>query len=261
MTPEKLDELERLLKAGTPGPWYEVYDPAVFTSMVSCDGEEGAIAFSVKSFNAALICAAINALEELVAMARRVESDYAYAKWLLLSLHAKHFPDGSPDFKALPDLRGVLTQIDNLTTGLTRAALSRPAPDADWRALASRLNGLHAQMFGLASMDDPALAMKGIQDGGVLHEAVHDCLRALPVSAGLSHPAPDAPDAPGAEEVEAIRARHEEQPGLPYAGRDALEKACHASFEQAHTDRATLLRLLDAARAELAEERAKEQQG
>ena len=57
----------------------------------------------------------------LVESAKRVESDYAYAKRLLLSLHAKHFPDGSPDFEALPDLGGVLTQSDNLTTGLVRA--------------------------------------------------------------------------------------------------------------------------------------------
>lgn len=70
----------------------------------------------------ALIVAAINALPGLIESARRVESDYAYAKRLLLSLHAKHFPDGSPDFEALPDLGGVLAQIDNLTMGLTRAA-------------------------------------------------------------------------------------------------------------------------------------------
>ena len=57
-----------------------------------------------------------------------LREDYAYAKQLLLSLHAKHFPDGSPDFEALPDLGGVLTQIDNLTMGLTRAAALKAPP-------------------------------------------------------------------------------------------------------------------------------------
>lgn len=55
----------------------------------------------------------------------------------------------------------------------------------DWRALASRLEGLHAQMFGLASLGDPQLALEAIQDNGKLHEAVHDCLRALPSRAAI----------------------------------------------------------------------------
>ena len=48
------------------------------------------------------------------------------------------------------------------------------------------------------------------------------------------------------EELEAIRARHE-----------AWDRAseCNDATKQCHTDRATLLRLLDAARAELAEVR------
>jgi hypothetical protein len=60
-------------------------------------------------------------LRLLDAAREELREDYAYAKQLLLLLHAKHFPDGSPDFEALPDLGGVLTQIDNLTTALTRA--------------------------------------------------------------------------------------------------------------------------------------------
>jgi len=88
-----------------------------------------------------------------------------------------------------------LEAVEKAVKFLLSAPSQADAP-TDWRALASRLNGLHAQMFGIASMDDPALAMKGIQDGGVLHEAVHDCLRALPVSAALSLPAPDLGDGP-----------------------------------------------------------------
>jgi hypothetical protein len=84
-----------------------------------------------------------------------------------------------------------LEAVEKAVEALLSAPSQADAP-TDWRALASRLNGLHAQMFGIASMDDPALAMKGIQDGGVLHEAVHDCLRALPVSAARAALAKDA---------------------------------------------------------------------
>jgi hypothetical protein len=57
--------------------------------------------------------------------------------------------------------------------------------------------------------------------------------------AALSRPAPDVP---GADELEAIRARHEA---------DILCNNMHPHHKQAEADRATLLRLLDAARAEL----------
>lgn len=52
-----------------------------------------------------------------------VTDELAYATRLLCSLMEKHFPDRSPEWKPLPDLYGVLTQIDNLST-----ALSRPSP-------------------------------------------------------------------------------------------------------------------------------------
>lgn len=75
------DELERLIREATPGPWYEVGDPTVFTSMISCDGEEGTIAFDVKTFNAALIVAAVNALPEMLALRKALdpnETKHAY---------------------------------------------------------------------------------------------------------------------------------------------------------------------------------------
>ena len=88
--------------------------------------------------------------------------------------------------------------------------------------------------------------------------------------AALSHPVPEgplgnldnnwnravlglavvAPDVPTAEEIDAIRARHEALEALGHL-------AHHDWASEAHADRATLLRLLDAAREELAEERAK----
>jgi hypothetical protein len=71
------------------------------------------------------------------------------------------------------------------------------------------------------------------------------------VSAALSHPAPNVP---GAEEVEQIRARHEADSGFESDGMESAEwrAALTMLATRAHTDRATLLALLDAARAELA---------
>ncbi len=75
MDADKLDELERLLKAGTPGPWQLMAgDPlaidahqAVYVAKMT-----GATPVTRLANNAALIVAAINALPELVAMGRRV---------------------------------------------------------------------------------------------------------------------------------------------------------------------------------------------
>ncbi|MGN6773139.1 MAG: hypothetical protein ACTHJQ_25320 [Rhizobiaceae bacterium] len=44
-----------------------------------------------------------------------------YAIRLLIALMERHYPDRSPEWAPLPDLYGVLTQIDNLSTGLVRA--------------------------------------------------------------------------------------------------------------------------------------------
>lgn len=43
-----------------------------------------------------------------------------YATRLAGSLWEKHFKQDAPDWRPLPDLLGVLTQIDNMTTGLVR---------------------------------------------------------------------------------------------------------------------------------------------
>ncbi len=82
MTPEKLDELERLLKAGTPGPWEARPMQSREQGRLACWTEIFSQNISLVHIqaskhaddeaNAALIVAAINALEELVAMGRRV---------------------------------------------------------------------------------------------------------------------------------------------------------------------------------------------
>ncbi len=39
---------------------------------------------------------------------------------------------------------------------------------------------LHAQLFGVASQNDPDMALKAISDGGEIHESVHAIIRLLP---------------------------------------------------------------------------------
>lgn len=42
-----------------------------------------------------------------------------YAKTLAIALHAKHFPEVT-QWKPLPDTLGLLTQIDNMVSGLVK---------------------------------------------------------------------------------------------------------------------------------------------
>src|SRR5687767_13654609 len=51
-----------------------------------------------------------------------------YAHSLAVSLAARHYPD-RPPFEPLPDLLGLLTQIDNMTTGLERKRGETGTPD------------------------------------------------------------------------------------------------------------------------------------
>ena len=55
------------------------------------------------------------------ALAQQAEPDaYGYASRLAVALWEKHYKDIAPQWKPLDDLMGVLTQIDNMTSGLTR---------------------------------------------------------------------------------------------------------------------------------------------
>jgi len=45
---------------------------------------------------------------------------HSYAERLAYSIWKQHFKEQSPDWKPLPDLLGVLTQIDNMVAGMTR---------------------------------------------------------------------------------------------------------------------------------------------
>ena len=65
-------------------------------------------------------------VERLVVLARQPDNrldETGYAARLARSLWEKHWKDQSPGWKPLPDLYGLLTQIDNMTCALAR---SRP---------------------------------------------------------------------------------------------------------------------------------------
>lgn len=50
-----------------------------------------------------------------------INEELRYAHQLATALWDKHYRDDAPHWQPLPDLIGVLTQIDNMTTGLARA--------------------------------------------------------------------------------------------------------------------------------------------
>ncbi len=52
---------------------------------------------------------------------KRMDDELSYATRLAMALWERHWKDDAPDWKPLPDLMGVLTQIDNMTVGLVRA--------------------------------------------------------------------------------------------------------------------------------------------
>lgn len=61
--------------------------------------------------------------EELTAMPQQAEPDaYGYASRVAVSIWQWNYKDTAPNWKPLDDLMGVLTQIDNMTSGLTRRA-------------------------------------------------------------------------------------------------------------------------------------------
>jgi hypothetical protein len=67
---------------------------------------------------------------------------YGYASRLAVAIWEQHYTDVAPQWKPLDDLMGVLTQIDNMTSGLTRLAQPEQEPSIRWDASAPvLLNG------------------------------------------------------------------------------------------------------------------------
>ena len=68
------DELEQLAnESWMRETWYEVYDPDAFSSMITCDGDTGPLAFSVPQPAAKAIVALVNNLPAIIAALRAQE--------------------------------------------------------------------------------------------------------------------------------------------------------------------------------------------
>jgi hypothetical protein len=65
--------------------------------------------------------------EVILSGTKKLADAHGYATRLLVAVMEKYYPDRSPDWQPLSDLMGVLTQIDNLTTGLVRSKGERVA--------------------------------------------------------------------------------------------------------------------------------------
>ena len=64
----------------------------------------------------------LKAADEIERLRAELHEAHEYAGQLAVSLRRKHFSE-LPPFELLPDLYGRLTQIDNMTCGMARAAL------------------------------------------------------------------------------------------------------------------------------------------
>lgn len=76
----------------------------------------------------AALTAAAQAGEDVVISKEEFDGSLRYATHLAEALWNKHWKAVAPSWKPLPDLLGVLTQIDNMTAGLVPAVVSASSP-------------------------------------------------------------------------------------------------------------------------------------
>jgi hypothetical protein len=69
------------------------------------------------------ICA--NETVEVLTKPKRKTEAHSYAERLAYSIWKQHYKEDSPNWNPLPDMIGVLTQIDNMVTGMHRPATSK----------------------------------------------------------------------------------------------------------------------------------------
>jgi hypothetical protein len=65
------------------------------------------------------LCKAMEAMRERLALTKQEPDAYGYASRLAVAIWEQHYKGVAPQWKPLDDLMGVLTQIDNMTAGLT----------------------------------------------------------------------------------------------------------------------------------------------
>ena len=87
---------------------------------------------------------AIAALRAALAQEQAEPDAYPYASRLAASIWERHYKGEAPNWKPLDDLMGVLTQIDNMATGLTRQGQEQADPVA-WLYEAGTDRTLHWQ--------------------------------------------------------------------------------------------------------------------
>jgi chromosome segregation ATPase len=120
----------------------ELCEDRIWLVEMERDAANGALSALVKMFAAlgrdndelrARVVELLQANNEFEERARKAERElraaHVYAEALAEVLHDKHFRFDSPCWRPLPDLLGLLTQIDNMTSGLARPV--PPIPDAD----------------------------------------------------------------------------------------------------------------------------------
>jgi hypothetical protein len=71
--------------------------------------------------------------------AQQEHDAYGYAKRLAIAIWEQHYKDVAPQWKPFDDLLGVLTQIDNMTAGLTIQTQRQPLTDEEIDAQRYRL--------------------------------------------------------------------------------------------------------------------------
>ena len=72
--------------------------------------------------------AAIAALRAALAQEQAEPDAYGYASRLAAAIWEQHYKGEAPNWRPLDDLMGVLTQIDNMTAGLTRQGREQAEP-------------------------------------------------------------------------------------------------------------------------------------
>ncbi len=77
---------------------------------------------ALKWFEQRFACTHLELIDTIRARLSAPEPDaaYGYAKRLAEAIYQKHYKQDSPEWKPLDDTLGVLTQIDNMTSGLVK---------------------------------------------------------------------------------------------------------------------------------------------
>jgi len=109
-------------------------------------------------------------LADHFAAQQQVEPDaYGYASRFAVAIWEQHYKDVAPQWKPLDDLMGVLTQIDNMTSGLTRLAQPEQKPVSH-----SVIAGALFDFMGWLTSRKERLALSSVDDASPAVDAITD---------------------------------------------------------------------------------------